>query len=345
MGIRDLFRRSSAEVAPNRGGMVSPWSEGDALSSFVWQDVFGGEDAPVSRGMAMRLPAVAAPRARILETLAGRPLVAYDITDQPLTEQDAWLSSIDAPWLPEPISPYERMARTLDDLMFYGWSLWAVARAGERITTALHVPFERWHTSPDDSTIYVDDEAANPAEVILIPGPFAGLLVDAADTIRGGLDIERSWRAKARNPIPTAIFEEISDGAVDPKVARQYVQDYAKARRNPEGAVTFVPAVMKLRFEGEVNPDLMMAARNSVRLDIAAFLNVSASGVDAATNQSTLRYETDTTVTQQLTDRMSFWTEPIEARLSLDDVTPPGTRIRFDFTDRNTATTGTPTED
>lgn len=350
MAFRDLFKRSGSNAdapvlnTPGVGvavsGIASPWSDSQ-LSGLIWADIFGEEHRPVTRADALRVPAIAAARNRVIEKLAGRPLVDYTTTGRTPT-QPLWIERTDSALA---ISPWHRMAGTLDDLIFYGWSLWAVQRSADgTVTQALHIPFERWSVEMD-GTILFDGEEAPTDQVILIPGPHEGILNCATDTIRAGLDLERAWRSRARNPAPNIILEEREDNGMTLEEAKPYVEGVAKARRNPDGAVMFVPYKINARIEGNSGESFLESARNAIRIDVAAYFDLTAQSIEASKTESTLTYETTATAEQQATDRMAFWSEPIEHRLSLDDVVPRGHRVRFNFHASDNPTTGTLTED
>lgn len=349
MALRDLFKRRGGTEAPvlntpgvgvAASGIASPWSDSQ-LSGLVWSDIFDAEHRPVTRADALRVPAVAAARNRVIEKLAGRPLVDYTTTGR-TPSQPLWIERTDNLLA---VSPWHRMAATLDDLIFYGWSLWAVQRASDgSVTQALHIPFERW-SAEADGTILFDGEEAPADQVVLIPGPHEGILNCAADTIRAGLDLERAWRSRARNPAPNIILEEREDNGMTIEEATPYVKGVAAARRNPDGAVMFVPYKINARIEGNSGESFLESARNAIRIDVAAYFDFTAQSVEASKAQSTLTYETAEGAEAQTNDRMAFWSEPIEHRLSLDDVVPRGHRIRFNFYAADNALTGTPTED
>lgn len=324
-------------------GIVSPWSEGE-LNKFVWSDIYGLEAAKVTRKEAMSVPAVAASRNRIVQ-LADRPLRAIR-PDSDVTAKFAWLQRTDTA-----VTPWMRMAATLDDCVFYGESLWVVERGAQQegsafgpIRDAIHVPYDRWQVDMNGQ-ILIDDNPVDAQSVIYFPGPFEGLLNVAPETIRAAKALERAWSSRVRNPTPTVILEEKDDGTVSKKEATAYTTAVAKALRDPDGAVFYVPYKINLRLESEAGIEVLEGARNAVRIDIANFLNLNASALDGAKPQSSLTYETQQTESQELQDRLAFWTAPIEHRLSMDDVVPRGTRVRFDFATTTPAQTGTPTED
>ena len=129
MGILTALRLT--ERAPSlpgitgsdRAGIVSPWSS-TQLSSLPWNDIFDLDAFPVSRSEAMSVPAVAAARSIIITKLAGVPLRALRGDELlPADEMPTWLYRTDTG-----DSTWHRMAQTLDDLLFYGDSLWIVER-------------------------------------------------------------------------------------------------------------------------------------------------------------------------------------------------------------------------
>lgn len=334
-------------------GVVSPWSEGE-LNKFVWADIYGLDVAKVTRKEAMSVPAVSASRNRIVQ-VADRPLRAIRSTGVDgdgmqtgvdVTKDHAWLYRTDTA-----VTPWMRMAATFDDWIFYGESLWVLERGAKQegsayapIKDALHVPYDRWQVDMYGQ-ILIDDNPVDSDSVIYFPGPFEGLLNVAPEAIRAAKALERAWASRVRNPTPTVILEEVNDGDVTAKQASKYVRAVSAALRDPDGAVFFVPASIRLRLEAESGIDVLEGARNAVRIDIANYLNLNASSLDGAKPQSSLTYETQETEQQELKDRLSFWTAPLEHRLSMDDVVPRGTRVRFDFATSTPAQTGTPTED
>lgn len=350
MAFRDLFKKRTtnpgAEVITHPGtgvtasSLASPWSSGVA-EGLIWADIFDHENRPVTRADAMRVPAIVAARNRVIEKLAGRPLVDYQ-GDTRSADQPTWMSRTDNKLA---LSPWHRMAATLDDLIFYGWSLWAVSRAADgSILEALHVPMDRWSTTAE-GTIQFDGEDAPENQVILLAGPHEGLLNIAQDTIRGGLDLERAWRSRARNPAPNIILKEREDNGMTMEEAKPWLEAVSKARRNPDGATMFVPYKIDIDIPATGGVDHLETARNAIRLDVAAYFDLTAQSIEASKAQSTLTYETTATAEMQATDRMAFWSEPIEHRLSLDDVVARGRRVRFNFDRSDHPTTGTPAED
>lgn len=344
MGLLNQLRLAREAISMNiidfpvnragQAGIVSPWSEG-SVQQFVWNDIIAGSGpVPVTRAEAMSLPAVAVGRARIIGALAGRPLRAIR-AGEIYANQPSWLYRTDGD---TPL--WHRMAHTLDDMMFYGHSLWAVKRGdGSQIIDAVRVPYDLWEID-SNYNILINKVAVDSSEVIYFPGTFEGLLNVGARTIRAAINLENAWSGRAASPSPAIVLEEREDHGMEQEEAKAYVDAVAKARLDPNGAVMFVPYKINARFEGATATDLMIEARNAVKLDIANFLNLDAADLDAALPKASLNYETQDGREKSFEARLPYWTGAIEARLSMDDVCPRGQRIAFDMSSNTIAPGG-----
>lgn len=337
MGVLRALRMTEAPpVVPSltpasRAGILSPWTSGQ-LESLPWSDIFDVDLFPVTRAEAMTVPAVAAARSLIVTKLAGVPLRALRGSDLlPDLESPSWLYRTDTA-----VSPWHRMAQTLDDLLFYGDSLWVVERGSiNQIIDAARVTRDQWQITVDGSiqlrvgSTWMDAPAES---VVYIPGPFEGLLNVAARTIRGAVELEKAWTNQARTPIPGLIISEKEDTGMTQQEAQEWVAAAAAARRSSDGSVImFMPNTLEAQVTAGTDPALLIEARNAVKLDVANFTGIPATELEAALPKASLNYETQAGTAQVIADRMAFWTGPIEARLSMDDVVPRGQRIRFDF--------------
>lgn len=332
---------SSQPIVNSRTGILSPWSEGE-LGKFVFSDVFGTDVMPVTRKEAMSVPAYAKARNTIVGLLAQRPLRQLDRSGV-LANQPTWLYRTDSD-----VPPWHRMACTLDDLIFYGHSLWVVTRgADKQITDAMRVPMDRWRVSPEGVIELRNPEgdgyrAADENAVIYIPGPFEGLLNVAAENIRGAKALEAAWVDRASNPIATTVLH-VKDDEMTQSELDDWLDSWRKLRRQRGGAVGSLPPNIDMETYGDVNVELFTEGRNFARLDAAAFTNLTGVALDASLSEASLTYTTTEGKVVELHERLPFWTAPIEARLSMDDVCPRGSRIRFDFNEDPTAALTTET--
>ncbi|KIC59954.1 hypothetical protein RM52_00595 [Microbacterium hominis] len=230
------------------------------------------------------------------------------------------------------------MAMTIDDLIFHGYSLWALERSEVgTILDARRVPIHRWNFDSHSPTgIAVDNvHVTDPASVIFFTGPDEGLLKTGAQTIRGAIAMEVAWVGRVQNPVPMTVLHEVNAGQgsrITATEAQQYVQTWQEARTSPNGAVGFLPATLQMETYGELQADLFENGRNQIRLDIANFLNLPASILDGSANSASLTYETREGERQELVEWLEYWLAPIESRLSAPDITPRGQYIRFDRT-------------
>jgi hypothetical protein len=339
MGIMSAVKLWSS---PRPDVLASPWSDRQ-LAQIVASDVFPDllANLPLTREAAITVPAVAKARNLLVSTISPLPLRALD-ADGLLARQPTWLSKTDE------VSPWHRMAGTIDDLLFHGAAVWTVTRGSDGFPlSAEHVPAKQWRI--ENGTILIEDKPVDSSRVIYFPGPTAGLLAEAAATIRGGIDLERAWTARVKQPIPALELRETQEANLEPDEVKDVLNEWKRALRSPDGAVGYVPYGYELIDHGATEAAVFENGRNAVRTDIGAFTNISAALLDAAVSESSLTYQTqEGQRSEYLTFGVPMWSNPIEQRLSMDDVVPRGQRVRFDVGDLVApvpAATGIPTED
>lgn len=323
--------------------MVSPLAGSSAsIQHVVWSEFFAGEIAEVTRLGAMQIPALKRGRDLLVSMIAGMQLQEWqeDVETTP-----GWLVNTSSTG----ISPWHRMAMTIDDLIFYDWSLWVVKRESgpdSPIVDALHLAYERWSVDDFTGAVYVDGNQVDASEIILFPGNGSGgILASGASTIKGYRALERSWIGRAQNPIPLVELHQTSDdpltdgtdefGDEDPDADANEIQrlidQWSAARTSPTGAVGFTPSGIELRVHGAVQTDMYTESRNAAVLDVARLLGLPASLLDGSMATATLTYST----TEGKANEFAMYSvptlaDPIQARLSLDDVSPAGRVVRFD---------------
>lgn len=309
-------------------GIVSPWQTGQ-LSQVVWSDIFGVDTMVVSRTEAMTIPAVVKARNILTGQVSRFPLRAYDVDGESASQPD-WLQGTNSL-----VSPYHRMLWTVDDLIMYGWSLWGVQRDEDGLIIAAdRCPIERWEIRNTDNAILIDGIEAEDGSVILIPGPHEGLLTLGTRTIKGAARLEYGWISKALNPIPAMELHQTTDDPLEQDEIVALVQAWADARTDTNGAIAYTPYNIEARAHGDAAPSLLIEGRNFIRIDIGAFLGIPAALMDASLSTASLTYSTVAGQQNEFyNSTLPMWLNPIEQRLSLDDVIPAGQRIRFDLTE------------
>lgn len=322
---------SATGSAPRLAIPGNPWQLG-SLNALVWNDLFEHVGL-LTREQALQIPGVARGRSILASLLCDKPLVSYRGSDR-LDPQPLWLYRSPG-WQ----GPFQRMLGILDDHVFYGESLLGVKRGAassglKPILEAWHVPYELWEIDPAGRICVADEDGqmmpADEDEVIYIPAAHEGLLQYASRSMRGAIELEQSWIARARNPIPAIDLHETVDTGLEREERQVIVDDWAQARGDVNGAIASTPWNIEARVLGTIDPTLYIEGRNAVRLDLANFFAIPASLMDATTPSASLTYRT-TASDQSAVDSMTipYWARPIEDRLSQDDVVPAGQAVRF----------------
>lgn len=329
-------------------GLASPFAGESSLNSVVLSDIFGPNTAefPLDRSQAITIPAVSKARNLIINTVCKFPLRALS-ADGTEAVQPTWLYRTDSL-----VTPYERLAWTLDDLIFYGYALWEVERSESTglILKANYCPQADWTIT--DGHVLIREQQVPEDSYILINSAFEGLLTVASRTLRGARDIELAWQGKVRNPIPYTVLSHAQGVDAAPQLEQEDIDallaQWSKARRSPDGALGYLPPELKMEVFGETDPQLLVEGRNAIRTDIGSFLNVPVAVLDGTVGVDSLTYSTTEGNRSRFLDDLSFWTQPIEAALSMDSVVPRGQRVRFDMTEAYASIptpTGSPVED
>ena len=336
MGILSALGLTQKALQPTDLSLVTPWQPASArpLSQITIGEIWGEDIArnlPLDRSAAITVPAVSRARNLLVGAIMQYPLVALDASG-PLADQPTWLYKTNGP-----VSPQERTAWTVDDLIFHGVSLWLRENGsmGQILDAHWH-PKADWRVSATgeiearssgtDTWVELDE-----SDYILFNAPYDGLLNIAARTIRGALSTEEAWTGRMRNPIPLIELRVTDDSRLEADEIEEHVKTWADARTGVNGAVSWTPPGMEVIDHGSVQADLYTEGRNAIRTDIGNFTNIPTSMMDGSLAEASLTYQTTEGVRNRFqVESVPFWTMPIEAALSQDSVVPRGTRVRFD---------------
>lgn len=336
MGILSWLGLSRLPGEPTELPWASPWSSGD-LTKVVWSDIFDAPFTPLSRGEALSIPAVSKARNLLVSSIAKYPLVALKGEAQ-VVDQPTFLYRTDTP-----VSPFQRMVATVDDMFFDGRALWGVERgADDQITDAAWIPRNEWEVH--DGKILVKDRPVDEKDVLYFQGNSEGLLNIASRTLRGAISVEQSWTQRAQTPLP-GIEVRVTDKDVryTQKELDSYKAQWVAAHMANQPAVGVSPYGIEVVDHGSTETTLFVEGRNAVRLDVGAFASIPSQLMDSTLSQSSLTYSTQEGARNRFFEEtLPFWMGPIEQRLSQDDVVPRGQRVRFDMSDA-TAPTPSPT--
>ena len=309
--------------------LATPWAGDNHLVNVTLDELWDVSERPVTRAEAMSVPAVARARHLIAGGIAQAPLRAFKDGAE-LADQPAWLYRTD-----NGVPPYHKMLWTVDDCMFYGWSLWSVTRGadGFPLSTARIQP-NRWAFDATGSVL-VDGQPVDATSVLLIPGPFEGLIEAAGRTIRGAQNLERNWQARVKNPIPFVEIRYTGDDDLDEDEMRDIRSTYVNARTDENGTVMVTPHGFEVHTHGNEVVELFVQGRNAVALDVARHTNVPAMMLDASNiNAASVNYSNAGAKRSEYKDvTLTYWANAIAARLSMDDCVPRGTYVEFDMSE------------
>lgn len=338
MGFMDTIREALAApyVATQRAewvGYESPYASPNHLVT-----IEAPTDRPVrvDRAAAMTVPAVARARRLIVGSIARCPLEARTggerAVDQPL-----WINRTDGMQ-----SPTFRMSWTVDDLFFYGWSLWSLQRGTDgKVTHAARVPYHLWDWD-QDGAIQVQGQYPNPDEVCLIPGIDEGLLSTSTASIRHAIDLQRLAQRAAENPAAQIALKQVAGQPLNKEQIRTLIDGWADARRGKNGGVAYLNQSIDLQELGKTDAQMMIDARNTAAVDIARATGIPASMIDAGTSATgELTYRNQTARNVELVDyALAPHMAAISARLGLDDMVPRGWAVAFNLQDLTGPTIG-----
>ena len=331
MPILDKLTAPITRAVTSSMPLASPWQSAHPhhLESIVYNDIFGTARRHVSRKEAVQIPALSRARLLITSTIPRLPLKAtYVDTGEP-ADVPYWLTHSRGT-----VTPFHRMLWTVDDLFFYGWSLWSLERdpvSGD-ITSAARIPYDRWGFD-DNGNIKVDDKPVWDDDVMLIPGVSEGILTYGAATLAEAIHLANAVQKAAETPSAHTELHQTNDAPMTEDEVRALINSWAAARRGENGGVAFTSAGIEVREHGAPSEHLLINARNAVSVDVARHAGIPASMVDAYLSGSSISYaNTSARMAELITFGLSPLMNSVTARLSQDDITPHGVAIEYDTT-------------
>lgn len=338
----------------------------EALEPVIWSDLIGpGVDAPMSRGAAMRVPAVARARHLTCGAIAKLPLEAFRAGD-PVDPQPYWMQGTDGQTGTWPAgrlaaagitaqSPWWRMLWTVDDHLFHGIAVWLVTRRSAPDPNTgrtfpirmLRIPFAAWDIDTDGRIVDVDGKPFPQDDLIVIPGPHEGILTFGQTAIRQAADLEQTAADVARRPFRLELHQT-TEVTLEPAERRAIVAETRAALADNDG-ILFTNSAIETKAHALNSDALLIGGRNAAALNIARDVSMPAAMIDATTEGASLEYATTVGRNQQWVDYgLSLYTDAITSRLGMDDVLPAGQRAALNMTDLTSPTstpTGAPTSD
>jgi hypothetical protein len=280
-------------------------------------------DGPVTVGKALAVPPVARAIALFSTVIASFDLAAAQGPTPTWCQQSAGA-----------VTPGHRAASMLQDIAFTNATLlWKddVDADFRPVSGLSHVPRHRWGL---DSAGYVEIDGVrqDSRHLVYISGLMPqGFLEYGRSSVNHYHQLQDAILNRASMPVPLLDLH-INDAQFVPAEGEleEIVANWGTARRSTNGAVAVTPHWLDVKALGDGKMDVLVEARNAVRLDVANYLNINAAMLDGNNGTSDTYSNTLQNQNELLTLSMRMFLEPIERRLSQDDVTEPGVKIKFD---------------
>ncbi|MFC8038622.1 phage portal protein [Paenarthrobacter sp. NPDC057355] len=284
---------------------------------------------PVTVDEAISIPAVNAALGIYCGVCSRFPLTA--------TNNAAWLTTTTQ----ASVTPQLRIAKLVEDLIFFNAAVLYVTRdeAGY-VNDAVRVPPHRWSTD-DKGNVLIDQKPLDQNSIVFIAGlKTAGFLTAARGTVRHAAALERTALNRSVNPSPITVIAETEKSVASEEEIDEMLADYGNARRQENGGLVFQPFGLEVKDYGgsDSASQMLTSARMQARTDLANHLNISSSYLDGLTGNSDVYSNSLQTKSELLHLSLMLFTEPIANRLSQDDVTPPGVKVTFDYSEFEVST-------
>jgi len=340
MALRDFFVRSPEKPAPTSTASIhaqyAPAVMDQPFGTYWGSNTYGGFNNyanAILRQDAMSVPTVARCRNLLAGTIATIPLDTYDTKTGKEITNLVWVNQ-----------PDERQPRavtiawTVDSLLMYGVAYWKVvevykedgrpARFEWVQNDRVSIKYNKWNTEVDYYTVNGERLPMNGlGSLVTFQALDQGLLLKSQSTIRAAIDIEKAAAIAAQTPMGSGFIK--NNGADLPDGQVQGILAAWKQARQSRGTAYLTST---LEFQNiSFNPKDMMynEAKQYLATELSRACNVPAYLVDA----ETFRGMTYQNIIDGRKEFMAYSLAPfitaIEDRLSMDDLTPRGTRVRF----------------
>lgn len=287
----------------------------------------------ITRMNAMSVPAVSQCRSLICNTVASIPLEMYSDVTGAEVPSPSWVKQ------PDLRAPREvTIAWTCDSLLMYGIAFW---RVSEIFADDLRPSRFEWISNDRVSTkmteygaeveYYMVDNQRVPdsgiGSLVTFQAFDNGLLLKAARTINSAIEIEKAANIASQTPMPSGIIK--NNGADLPPEEVQGLLNQWKNSRNGK-STAYLTATLEFQPSAFSPKDMMYNdAAQFLAAQIARACNVPAWMINAEMQKS-MTYQN---VLDSRKEFFAYTIQPyvsaIEARLSMDDLTPRGSKIRF----------------
>ena len=300
-----------------------------------------GATGAVSKDTALQVPAVLRGR-NLICGISTLPLVT--VGDDRVPVRTPLLQQIDSQ-TPNLVT----LAQTVEDLLFHGIAWWQIRSYGWDgfPSEARHVDQDKVSLKPPPgaslqtlpsgidptSAVWVEGKPVNGKDMIRFDSPQPPLLVAARRAIRRAALLEQAAELYADGGHPLDYFSptEGADPADDTVI--QAVLDTWQASRK-DRSTAYVPAALDYHQVSLMSPaDLQLVGlQQRAALDIANAIGLDPEDLGISTTSRTYQNATDRR-RDRINDVLAVYMGAVTDRLSMNDITKRGLRVRFDLTE------------
>jgi len=297
-----------------------------------------------ARQRAMSLATVSRSRDLLASVISCMPLQMYGEMFDNVTGEMEQIDLAPRSWLrqPDPGVTYNfLMAWTLDDLLFYGRAFWAITARTQDGFPSAYTRLPAGSISTTDQSgpvffgpsnqIYFAGAQLPTADVVQFLSPIQGIIYSSAQTIATALKVEESRYNMARTSLPSGILKQTGGEPLSATELADIGAAFNQARLSSQTAVLNE----FLSYEpSNATPDkmLMIESAQYSALDLARLCGVPPYLVGVATGSYAY-----TSSEQSRADLYIFGVKPyadcIASTLSMNNVLPRGTYVKFDTDD------------
>ena len=338
MGIADRlgFRAKAADPTSRVVAQFAPAVMDAPYGGLFNQNSYGGYNNyanAMDRQSAMSVPAIARCRNLIAQTIAAIPLEMYN------TKTGEELSNL--VWVDQPDKRQPRsvtIAWLVDSLLMYGVAYLRVTEVyqddnrparfewvqNDRITTKLNAI-----GSEVDYYMYMNEKLpmSGVGSLITFQALDQGILLRSARAIGSAIDVEKAAAVASQTPMPSGVIRNTGADLPDAQI-QGILANWKTARQNRSTA--YLTSTLEYQATAFSPKDMMMnEAVQYMATQMARVCNVPAWMIDA----EVFRGMTYQNVLDGRKEFVAYSLQPfitaIETRLSMDDLTPRGTRVSF----------------
>ena len=289
----------------------------------------------IDRISAMSIPAVSRCRNLICNTIAAMELsLELKRTDEDLPK---------LPWMDQPShnQPYAvTMAYTVDSLLFFGVAYWEItevyadngypARFNWVANSRVIPKYNKTNTLIEG---YQVDGTVRPmsgiGSLVTFQSMTDGILQTGARVLTAALDLDRASSVAAATPFPTGVLKN-SGADLGESEVQGLLAAWRNARNNRSTAyltstLDFIPTSFSPKDQ------MLNEAKQYMATEIARLCNVPAYYISADMNNSMTYANVQDERRQFVSLSLQPYISAIEARLSMNDITPSTQYISFDL--------------